>query len=82
MELRSLQRCGVIVKTLFSNIWTAADLLGVVPVNRSNLMRFHQQLSRVVSTVSQETLAEMVGTTCSRANVLMNKFQKLGFIEH
>jgi CRP/FNR family transcriptional regulator, cyclic AMP receptor protein len=32
--------------------------------------------------VSQETLAEMVGTTRSRVNLFMNKFRKLGFIEY
>ena len=30
--------------------------------------------------ISQETLAEMVGTTRSRVSVFMNKFRKLGFI--
>jgi CRP-like cAMP-binding protein len=37
---------------------------------------------RVLSKISQETLAEMVGTTRSRVNVFMNKFRKLGFIEY
>jgi CRP-like cAMP-binding protein len=32
--------------------------------------------------VSQETLAEMVGTTRSRVNFFMNKFRKLGFIKY
>jgi len=32
--------------------------------------------------VSQETLAEMVGTTRSRVNFFMNKFRKLGFIHY
>lgn len=32
--------------------------------------------------VSQEALAEMVGTTRSRVNFFMNKFKKLGFIEY
>lgn len=32
--------------------------------------------------VSQETLAEMVGTTRSRVSFFMNKFRKLGFIEY
>ena len=32
--------------------------------------------------VSQETLAEMVGTTRSRVNFFMNKFKRLGFIEY
>jgi CRP/FNR family transcriptional regulator, cyclic AMP receptor protein len=33
-------------------------------------------------TLSQETLAEMVGTTRSRVNFFMNKFRNLGFIEY
>jgi len=37
---------------------------------------------RVLPKVSQETLAEMVGTTRSRVNFFMNKFRKLGFIEY
>ena len=32
--------------------------------------------------LSQETLAEMVGTTRSRVNIFMNKFRDLGFIEY
>jgi len=32
--------------------------------------------------ISQEALAEMVGTTRSRVNVFMNKFKKLGFVEY
>ena len=36
----------------------------------------------VIPTVSQETLAEMVGTTRSRVNFFMNKFRKLGFIHY
>jgi CRP/FNR family transcriptional regulator, cyclic AMP receptor protein len=32
--------------------------------------------------VSQEMLAEMVGTTRSRVNFFMNKFRKLGFIQY
>lgn len=37
---------------------------------------------RVLPRLSQETLAEMVGTTRSRVNFFMNKFRKLGFIEY
>jgi CRP/FNR family transcriptional regulator, cyclic AMP receptor protein len=36
----------------------------------------------VIPKVSQETLAEMVGTTRSRVNHFMNKFRKLGFIDY
>jgi DNA-binding IclR family transcriptional regulator len=32
--------------------------------------------------LSQETLAEMVGTTRSRVNFFLNKFKKLGFIDY
>jgi CRP/FNR family transcriptional regulator, cyclic AMP receptor protein len=37
---------------------------------------------RAVPKVSQEVLAEMVGTTRSRVNFFMNKFRKLGFIDY
>jgi CRP/FNR family transcriptional regulator, cyclic AMP receptor protein len=37
---------------------------------------------RTLPRVSQETLAQMVGTTRSRVNFFMNKFRKLGFIEY
>jgi CRP/FNR family cyclic AMP-dependent transcriptional regulator len=40
------------------------------------------ELQRVVPKVSQEMLAEMVGTTRSRVNFFMNKFRKLGFIKY
>jgi len=36
----------------------------------------------VITKISQETLAEMVGTTRSRINTFMNKFRKLGLIEY
>jgi CRP/FNR family transcriptional regulator, cyclic AMP receptor protein len=36
----------------------------------------------VLPEVSQETLAEMIGTTRSRVNFFMNKFRKLGFIKY
>ncbi len=36
----------------------------------------------VIPKISQETLAEMIGTTRSRVSFFMNKFRKLGFIEY
>ncbi len=36
----------------------------------------------VLPKLSQETLAEMIGTTRSRVNFFMNKFRKLGFIHY
>jgi len=37
---------------------------------------------QVIPKISQETLAEMVGTTRARVNFFMNKFRKLGFVEY
>ncbi|WP_416221112.1 Crp/Fnr family transcriptional regulator [Rhodopseudomonas palustris] len=37
---------------------------------------------KVIAKVSQETLAEMVGTTRSRVSYFMNKFRKMGFIDY
>jgi CRP-like cAMP-binding protein len=37
---------------------------------------------RLLPKVSQETLAEMIGTTRSRVNFFINKFKRLGFIEY
>jgi CRP/FNR family cyclic AMP-dependent transcriptional regulator len=36
----------------------------------------------VIAKISQETLAEMIGTTRSRVSFFMNKFRKLGFIDY
>jgi len=38
--------------------------------------------ARVLPRLSQEVLAEMIGTTRSRVNFFMNKFRRLGFIEY
>jgi CRP/FNR family transcriptional regulator, cyclic AMP receptor protein len=36
----------------------------------------------IIAKISQETLAEMIGTTRSRVSFFMNKFRQLGFIEY
>jgi hypothetical protein len=38
-------------------------------------------MSRAALRISQQTLTQMIGTTTSCVNVLMNKFGTLGFIE-
>lgn len=38
--------------------------------------------AQILAKISQETLAEMIGTTRSRVNSFMNKFRKLGFIDY
>ena len=40
------------------------------------------QPQKMLPKISQETLAEMIGTTRSRVNMFMNKFRKLGFIHY
>ena len=40
------------------------------------------KLEPILAKISQETLAEMIGTTRSRVSFFMNKFRKLGFIEY
>ena len=50
------------------------------------LARFGQEPStdgyRITPKISQETLAEMIGTTRSRVNFFMNKFRRLGLIDY
>jgi CRP/FNR family transcriptional regulator, cyclic AMP receptor protein len=36
----------------------------------------------IVPRISQDTLADMVGTTRSRVSFFMNKFRKLGFVDY
>jgi CRP/FNR family transcriptional regulator, cyclic AMP receptor protein len=40
------------------------------------------QTHRVVPKISQQTLADMVGTTRSRVNLFMRRFEKLGYIDY
>jgi len=49
-----------------------------------NLARFGEQDApeTVIEKVSQETLAQMIGTTRSRVNHFMNKFRRLGYVEY
>jgi len=42
----------------------------------------HEKPQFILPKVSQETLAEMIGTTRSRVNFFMKKFEKLGLIHH
>jgi CRP-like cAMP-binding protein len=41
----------------------------------------HDRPQRVIPKISQQTLADMVGTTRSRINFFLNRFKKMGFIE-
>jgi CRP/FNR family transcriptional regulator, cyclic AMP receptor protein len=48
----------------------------------ANYYAGEEQAGVVIAKISQETLAEMVGTTRSRVSYFMNKFRKLGFIKY
>jgi len=41
-----------------------------------------EEAKTVIPDISQETLAEMVGTTRSRVSFFMNRFRKLGFVDY
>ena len=40
------------------------------------------EVQPVLAKISQETLAEMIGTTRARVNFFMNKFRRLGLIDY
>jgi hypothetical protein len=67
---------------------TRCGLLGIewVPFwhERFFFGEFRQEgrLKPITTKISQETLAEIVGTTRPRVSFIMNKFRKLGFIEY
>ena len=42
----------------------------------------NEKPQKIVAKVSEETLAEMIGTTRSRVTAFMNKFRRLGFIKY
>lgn len=46
------------------------------------LTRYQKEGTQVIPRVSQETLAETIGTTRSRVNIFMNKFKKMGFVRY
>ncbi|HTA51746.1 MAG TPA: Crp/Fnr family transcriptional regulator [Candidatus Acidoferrum sp.] len=81
-----------IAHTLARNIRFEADLVDqLFNSSEKRLARTLLLLARygkagkpepIVPKISQETLAEMVGTTRSRVSFFMNKFRKLGFIEY
>jgi CRP/FNR family cyclic AMP-dependent transcriptional regulator len=71
------------------NIRVEADLIDqLFDSTEKRLARTLLQLARygktdepqkILATISQEALAEMIGTTRSRVNMFMNKFKRLGF---
>jgi CRP-like cAMP-binding protein len=54
----------------------------VNPPNGEDLPETAGELEMLIPKISQETLAEMIGTTRSRVSFFMNRFRKLGFIDY
>jgi CRP-like cAMP-binding protein len=77
-----------IAHILARNIRLEADLIDQLfnscekRVARTLLLLAGQGERNVLPPVSQEVIAEMVGTTRSRVNLFMNKFKRMGFIEY
>ena len=68
-----------------SQIGKGADQLIPVFFNDEELAQFGKDGATpetVIPKISQETLAEMIGTTRSRVSFFMNRFRKLGFIKY
>jgi len=90
-QLRAFHEEGAGV-LLFRNVRIEEDLVDqLFNSSEKRLARILLLLTRfgkdgqhepVVPRISQEALAEMVGTTRSRVSFFMNKFRKLGFIEY
>jgi len=77
---------------LYRNIRTQEDLVDqLFNSSEKRLARILLLLSHfgkegkqepMIAKISQETLAEMIGTTRSRVSFFMNKFRKLGFLDY
>ena len=46
------------------------------------MAEFETEPETLIAPITQETLADMIGTTRSRVSFFMNRFRKLGFIEY
>jgi len=89
-ELEETEPCSMVV--LARNIRVQADLVDqLFNSSEKRLARALLLLANYGATdepgkklpkISQETLAEMIGTTRPRVNLFMNKFKKLGFIRY
>ena len=68
---------------VFSKLLIAYLLSRILQIQEDLLAHlFDPSEERVIPKISQQTLAEIVGTTRSRVSHFMNKFRKLGFVEY
>jgi hypothetical protein len=74
------------VRKQFLRLWDRATFWARAALSVTRYAWPRRRQSRepetIVAKISQETLAELVGTTWSRVNFFMNKFRKLGFIHY
>ena len=57
-------------------------MVGLIRMAGRGATRSAESPEPLIATVSQATLAEIVGTTRARVSTFMNKFRKLGFVEY
>jgi CRP-like cAMP-binding protein len=78
-----LERNSRIEEDLVDQLFNSSEKrLARVLLLLANFGKDHQQPEPILPKISQEMLAEMVGTTRSRVSFFMNKFRKLGFIHY
>ena len=73
------------VQSLMTEPSARLNITPVLAVIRHRFVRLAAkdgQPELVIPKISQETLADMIGTTRSRVSFFLNRFKKLGFIEY
>jgi CRP/FNR family transcriptional regulator, cyclic AMP receptor protein len=76
-----LSRNSRIEEDLLDQLFNSSEKR-LAPPPASGKFRKRRPPQPIAAHVSQETLAEMIGTTRSRVSFFMNKFRKLGFITY
>ena len=77
-----LSRSSRIEEDLIDQLLNSSEKrLARVPLLLANFGK-EATVEPIIRNFSQETLAEMIGTTRSRVSFFINKFRKLGYIEY
>ena len=63
-------------------LWGASRIHGELLMPGGSIFGKESPPEPVIAKISQETLAQMIGTTRSRVSFFINKFRKLGFIAY
>ena len=70
-----------LLRALFGNVTVPEKRLARLLLLLANFGK-DEKPEPILAKISQETLADMIGTTRSRVSSFMNKFRKLGFIDY